>query len=72
MIPRPGYQILAEKTPVGSITSGTFSPILKRGIGLGYVESQSLGDRKDVQVLIRGKPYPARIVKLPFIEKKQS
>ena len=71
MIPRPGYQILAEKTPVGSITSGTFSPILKRGIGMGYVESQLLGDRKDVQVLIRGKPHSARIVEPPFIEKEQ-
>ncbi|SCX95770.1 aminomethyltransferase [Nonlabens sp. Hel1_33_55] len=66
-IPRGGYNITdPEGNAIGMVTSGTMSPSLNKGIGLGYVPS-SLGipDGK-VYVQIRKKIVPATVVKLPF------
>lgn len=62
-IPRPGSRILADSRPVGVVTSGTYSPSLSEGIGLGYVESGISGD---VNVEIRGVNVSAQLVDLPF------
>ena len=68
-IPRVGYPILdAGGNEVGTVTSGTQSPTLEKGIGLGYVKhgAHKIGTRVDVE--IRGKKCPAEVVKLPFVE----
>jgi aminomethyltransferase len=62
-IPRPGNRILAGSRAVGVVTSGTYSPSLGEGIGLGYVET-GVGD--DIGVEIRGVEQSARRVDLPF------
>jgi len=64
-IPRSGYKVLDGGEVVGEVTSGTQSPLLKKGIALGWVDS-SAGEELAVEV--RGKPYPARIVPTPFVE----
>ena len=66
-IPRNGYEIYnSEKKLIGSVTSGTFSPILKIGIGLAYVDVNYL-DTENIYVKIRDKFIKATIVNTPFI-----
>ena len=65
-IPRNSYPILRDGAQVGQVTSGTFSPSLKKGIGMGFVEAEcgKLGSR--IAISIRGAGVNAVIVKLPF------
>lgn len=66
-IPRHGYDIVDEQgNIIGNVTSGTMSPSLKKGIGLGYVPLAfaKLGTKIFIQV--RKKAIPATLVKLPF------
>ncbi|UCD37721.1 MAG: glycine cleavage system aminomethyltransferase GcvT [Fidelibacterota bacterium] len=67
-IPRPGYPINFSGQEVGVVTSGTHSPSLERGIGLGYVvrEHAKVGTVLDVE--IRGKAVEATIIKPPFVK----
>ena len=69
-IPRAHMHVLdAAGATVGEVTSGTFSPTLKRGIGLALIDTASgaaAGD--EVTVDVRGRPCPVRIVKPPFVE----
>jgi aminomethyltransferase len=66
-IPRQGYKILNEKgAEIGIVTSGTMSPSLKEGIGLGYIQSGYGKIGNKIFIEIRAKAVPATIVKLPF------
>ncbi len=70
-IPREGYALLAGGKKIGEVTSGTFSPSLQKGIGMGYIAKTdgrflSPGDRLDVE--IRGKQVPAKVCRLPFVK----
>jgi aminomethyltransferase len=67
--PREGYAVRVDGKPAGSVTSGNFSPMLERGIALGFVPPDA-GPGTAVEVDLRGKPSPAQIVKLPFVQKK--
>ncbi|MEP0821903.1 MAG: glycine cleavage system aminomethyltransferase GcvT [Ignavibacterium sp.] len=64
---RHGYALKDGGTVVGTVTSGTFSPVLQRGIGMGYVARDLATPGRTVGVDIRGKDVPATIVKVPFI-----
>ena len=66
-IPRHGMTVLdAQGTPIGEVTSGTFSPTLKKGIALALLPSGiKAGDH--VQVEIRGRREPFDVVKPPFV-----
>ncbi len=65
-VPREGMEIRRDGEKIGEVTSGTFSPVLKKGIGMGYVpfEYSELGTSLDL--LIRGKENEIEIVKWPF------
>ncbi len=69
-IPRPHMRVLdPDGGPVGEVTSGTFSPTRRVGIGLALLDTAaglSAGD--EVAVDIRGRPSRARVVKPPFVE----
>jgi len=67
--PREGYVVRVDGKPAGEITSGNFSPMLERGIALGFVPPD-VGPGTGVEVDLRGKPAAAEIVKLPFVQKK--
>ncbi|MBI65761.1 MAG: glycine cleavage system protein T [Candidatus Marinimicrobia bacterium] len=67
-IPRKGYAILSNGKEIGSVTSGTFSLGLEKGIGMGYVSLNALNQSKRIKVLIRGKEMDADIVSPPFIK----
>lgn len=65
-IPRKGYLIYKGNDLVGRITSGTMSPSLGKGIGLGYVRLPNTEIGTDLYIDIRGKRRSAVIVKPPF------
>lgn len=67
--PRHGYDISANGRKIGFITSGTISPILDKAIALGYVEKDFSAVDTEVNFVVRGKEFPAKVVKLPFIKK---
>jgi aminomethyltransferase len=69
-IPRHDYRILnATNQPIGIVTSGTMSPSMKIGIGLGYVEVAHASLDSEIIIEIRDKGVKAKIVKLPFYKK---
>ena len=66
-IPRQGYAIVdSHGKEIGIVTSGTMSPSLRKGIGLGYVPSVFTEPGSRVFVQIRKNAVPATIVKPPF------
>ncbi|MGE5692296.1 MAG: aminomethyltransferase family protein, partial [Candidatus Zixiibacteriota bacterium] len=65
-IPRKGCGIFASGQKVGEVTSGTFSPSLEKGIGLGYVPSALAEVGTKLEIEIRGKNSPAVVVPAPF------
>ncbi|MBX3731507.1 MAG: glycine cleavage system aminomethyltransferase GcvT [Verrucomicrobiae bacterium] len=67
--PRPGYAIHAGDVPIGTVVSGTQSPTLGVGIGLGYVPSDLATPGTRVGVDIRGRCFPAEVVRKPFYRK---
>ena len=66
-IPRNGYAIMdASGNEIGKVTSGTMSPSLSKGIGLGYVPRELAKTDSEIQIQIRKNLTKATIVKLPF------
>ncbi len=66
-IPRQGYPILSsEGKEIGKVTSGTMSPSLGKGIGLGYVPPDFAAAGTAIQIQIRKNHVPATITKPPF------
>lgn len=68
-IPRQDYQINdSEGNKIGRVTSGTSSPSLKQGIGMGYVSKELAKVDTEIFIEVRGKQLKAQIVKLPFVK----
>ena len=67
-IPRPGYEIYAGGKNVGVVTSGTQSPTLNMGIGLGYVDMPFIKTGQQIYIQIRNQHLRAVIIKPPFIK----
>lgn len=68
-IPRHDYEIAYQGEVVGSVTSGSQSPLLNVGIGMGYVPAELASPGQEIDILIRNKPVKAIVTKPPFIEK---
>jgi aminomethyltransferase len=68
--PRPHYPIWTHGASVGIVTSGTQSPSLGIGIGMGYVPPDAV--KKEIEIEIRGKRFPAMIVPKPIYKKPPS
>ena len=67
-IPRHGYELAdTEGNVIGVVTSGTMSPTLREGIGMGYVKAAHAAVGSPITVVIRGKLIKAEVVKAPFI-----
>jgi len=68
-IPRRGFKVLdGSGRDLGSVTSGTFSPVLKKGIAMAYVPPDSSQVGEEVEVVVREVPLAARITKFPFYD----
>jgi len=68
-IARDGYSVLVDGTAVGRVTSGSYAPYLKKSIGLAYVPPEHAEVGREIQIEIRGKAVPARLVLLPFYKR---
>ena len=66
-IPRTGMPIEEG----GEVTSGTLSPMLDRGIGLGYVDAVNAAPETPITIDLRGRPRRARIVPKPFYKREE-
>ena len=64
--PRHNYPIYFEKKQIGYVTSGTVSPMLNKGIGIGYVDKGFADIGSPLNIKIRDKFEPATIVETPF------
>ena len=69
-IARHGYEIRSNGIRAGIVTSGTYSPSLQRGIGMGYVSPELSAPGTVVSVSVRGKEVPADVVLPPFVKKQ--
>ncbi len=66
-IPRKGYNIEdADGNVIGKVTSGTMSPSLKKGIGMGYVKTVFAKDGQEIYIRIRNKAVKAAVTSPPF------
>ncbi len=68
-IPRHGYKIYDEKEEIGVVTSGMFSPMLQKPIGLGYVKTEYSKIDSILSIDIRGRKFTAQVVKTPFYKR---
>lgn len=68
-IPRHGYELAHNGEVVGVVSSGTQSPSLNMGIGMGYVPAALAAVGTEIDVIIRDKPVKARVVKTPFLKR---
>ena len=65
-IARSGYDVLKNNTRIGFVTSGTFSPVLKKGIGFALLDYE-YSNIKDFEIRIRKSLKIAQKVDYPFI-----
>lgn len=67
-IPRHGYDIVnADGKKIGVVSSGTMSPMLKQGIGMGYIKSEYAKFGSEIFIQVRKRQLKAEVVKLPFV-----
>ena len=67
-IPRQGNEVLSGGEPAGTVTSGTLSPSLEIGIGMGYVRAELAAPGTEVEIDVRGRMRPARIESRPLYD----
>lgn len=69
-IPRHDYEIIdAAGNNIGKVTSGTQSPSLNKGLGMGYVKTAFSQPDSEIFIKIRDKALKAKVVKVPFLKK---
>ncbi|MGB6896749.1 MAG: glycine cleavage system aminomethyltransferase GcvT [Dehalococcoidia bacterium] len=69
---RTGYDILHAGRKVGRVSSGGFSPTLGTSIAMAYLPLALTAEGTEVQVDVRGRPLPARVVPRPFYRRRKS
>ncbi|MFN3946508.1 MAG: glycine cleavage system aminomethyltransferase GcvT [Aquificaceae bacterium] len=67
-VPREGYHIFYKDKKIGYVSSGTFSPILQKGIGLCFMDIEYREENLSVEIDIRGKRVPAKLRSYPFVK----
>lgn len=70
-IARHGYPVFHAGAPVGEVTSGTLAPTVNQAIALAYVPTALSKPGQALEVEIRGKQYPAVVVKKPFYRRSK-
>lgn len=67
-IPRKDYEIVNEADEViGRVTSGTQSPVLSKGIGMGYINKGYTKFDTEIYIKVRNRKLKAKVIKVPFI-----
>jgi len=71
-IPRPGFDICSDDdVKIGYVTSGSFSPLLEYGIGIGYIRTAQMPEDELVYVKIRNSLVEGRVVSFPVYDTKE-
>jgi aminomethyltransferase len=65
-IPRQGCELMASGRRIGMVTSGTYSQVLKRPLGMGYVEPPFAAVGSSLTLIVRSQRHTATVAKLPF------
>jgi aminomethyltransferase len=65
-IARNGYEIQKDGATIGIVTTGMPSPTLKKNIGLGFVAPEFAFVSTEFEIVVRGKPLKAQVIKTPF------
>ena len=68
---REGAIVLHDGKEVGRVTSGTFAPTLQEAVAMAYIDPKRTEVGTACEVDVRGKPEPARLVKLPFYQRNK-
>ena len=68
-IARHGYPVFLDGKPVGPVTSGSYAPYLQKNIGLCYVPSARAAAGTALEIDVRGRNVPARVVPTPFYKR---
>jgi aminomethyltransferase len=73
-VPRKGYLICSyeEEQPIGTVSSGTYSPNLDQYIGMGYISANFSVAQTPLKIKIREKLYKAKVIELPFVPYRHS
>lgn len=69
-IPRSHYEVFAEGKKIGYVTTGSFSPTLKKNIGLALIEVEYAKEGTEIEISVRNKNLKAIVIKKPFYTKK--
>ena len=69
-VAREGYAITKEGQVIGQVTTGMKSPTVNKFLGLGYVSASHSRIGSEVEILVRGQPKAARLVKRPFYQSR--
>jgi aminomethyltransferase len=68
-IPRPHMTVLRDEAPVGAVTTGTFSPTKRIGLGLALLDTAAaIGEGDELSLDVRGRRSQVRVVKPPFVK----
>jgi aminomethyltransferase len=67
MAARESAKVFAADRPVGTVTSGGFAPTLGHPIAMAYVDAAHSADGTELEIEVRGKRLPARVVPMPFV-----
>ena len=70
-IPRHGFQVFSDSKPVGSVTSGGYSPVLGKGIALARIDRALAKKGTVLQIEIRGKHHDAQVISGAFYKREQ-
>lgn len=65
-VPRPGCKVFYNGNELGELASATYSPTLKKGIGVGYLSNPALKAGEALEIEIHGKRVPAKVNPVPF------
>ncbi len=65
-VPRPGCKVFKDGQELGELASATYSPTLRKGIGVGYLSNPGLKPGEALEVEIHGRRVPAQVSKVPF------
>jgi len=69
-VPRSHYPVQAKGKEIGFVTTGSFSPTLKKNIGLALIQKEFAAAGAELEIVIRNKNLKARMVKVPFYQKR--
>ncbi|BAN90530.1 glycine cleavage system aminomethyltransferase GcvT [Aeropyrum camini] len=67
MIPRTGYRLYIDDVDVGWVTSGTFSPVIERGVAQAYIDTRYAYTGDTIEVDVRGRRGEARLQEFPLV-----